>query len=71
MALKLSFTCPTHLRYNPESGQGAIRGGCIYCNALFEIYRHANLIWRNIGKDGAVEPEPIKPYKKGTPGDRD
>jgi hypothetical protein len=32
-------TCPRHPRYNPErEGRGAIRGGCRYCLAIYELY---------------------------------
>src|SRR6516162_3123541 len=31
--------CPRHPRYNPErEGAGAIRGGCRYCLAMYELY---------------------------------
>ena len=31
--------CPRHLRYNPErEGAGAIRGGCRYCLAMYDLY---------------------------------
>jgi len=31
--------CPRHPRYNPEcEGAGAIRGGCRYCLAIYELY---------------------------------
>ena len=31
--------CPRHPRYNPErDGAGAIRGGCRYCVAIYELY---------------------------------
>jgi hypothetical protein len=31
--------CPRHPRYNPErEGAGAIRGGCRYCVAIYELY---------------------------------
>ena len=31
--------CPRHPRYNPErNGAGAIRGGCRYCLAIYELY---------------------------------
>lgn len=30
--------CPRHPRYNPEcEGAGAIRGGCRYCLAMYEL----------------------------------
>ena len=31
--------CPRHPRYNREcEGAGAIRGGCRYCLAIYELY---------------------------------
>src|SRR5215469_2613030 len=31
--------CPRYPRYNPErEGAGAIRGGCRYCLAIYELY---------------------------------
>src|SRR5262249_55155089 len=31
--------CPRHSRYNPErDGAGAIRGGCRYCQSIYELY---------------------------------
>ena len=31
--------CPRHPRYNPErEGAGAIRGGCRYCLAIYDLY---------------------------------
>ena len=31
--------CPRHPRYNPErEGAGAIRGGCRYCLAMYDLY---------------------------------
>jgi hypothetical protein len=37
--LKLTFhaACPKHPVYRPSDGRGAIRGGCIYCEALYRI----------------------------------
>ena len=37
--LKLTFhgTCPKHPCYQPRAGKGAIKGGCIYCEALYRI----------------------------------
>jgi hypothetical protein len=33
--------CSRHPTYDPYSdGEGAIRGGCARCTALFEIYEH-------------------------------
>lgn len=33
----LKGKCPLHPRYNPESGEGRIRGGCRHCLALYEV----------------------------------
>jgi len=31
--------CPKHKQYNPiKSGQGAIKGGCNKCNALYKVW---------------------------------
>ena len=31
--------CPRHTHYNPErEGAGAIRRGCCYCVAIYELY---------------------------------
>lgn len=39
ITLSISARCPKHPRYNPSKhGQGAIRGGCLHCNSLWEIY---------------------------------
>jgi hypothetical protein len=35
--MKLKGKCPKHPRFNPEIGQGAIRGGCRECLALYQV----------------------------------
>jgi hypothetical protein len=35
--MKLKGKCPKHPRFNPEMGQGAIRGGCRECLALYQV----------------------------------
>jgi hypothetical protein len=35
--VKLKGKCPKHPRFNPEIGQGAIRGGCRECLALYQV----------------------------------
>jgi hypothetical protein len=43
--LKWKGRCGKHPRFDPEQGEGAIRGGCIRCYALLDIYRqHKRLI---------------------------
>jgi hypothetical protein len=40
--LKLAVKCPKHPRYNPaKDGEGAIRGSCRICLALFTLWRDA------------------------------
>lgn len=46
MAITLSFrkssrlSCPRHIRFNPDlQGEGAIRGACPGCRAVYEAYR--------------------------------
>ena len=39
MRRSVRVKCPRHPRYNPEQeGAGAIRGGCRYCVAIYELY---------------------------------
>lgn len=35
--MRLRGKCPRHPGYNPEAGQGAIRGGCATCHALYQV----------------------------------
>jgi len=37
--LKLHFhqSCPKHPYYHPREGRGAIKGGCVFCEALCRI----------------------------------
>jgi hypothetical protein len=38
--LKLQLKCPTHPRYDPSTqGEAAIRGACVRCRGLLELYR--------------------------------
>lgn len=61
--------CARHPAYNPEDGQGAIRGGCQRCHALLDVFQqHAKLVRmmrdfgpyqerlpRNASKDAATQ----------------
>lgn len=43
--LKWKGRCRKHPRFDPEQGEGAIRGGCVHCYELLEIYRqHRRLV---------------------------
>jgi hypothetical protein len=35
--MKVKGKCPKHPRFNPEMGEGAIRGGCPDCSALYQV----------------------------------
>jgi hypothetical protein len=37
--IRFKAKCNRHPKYNPEDGQGAIRGGCAKCQQLFDIYK--------------------------------
>jgi len=39
--LKLRFhqSCPKHPCYQPKEGRGAIKGGCVFCEALCKIHQ--------------------------------
>jgi hypothetical protein len=37
MKLRLKGRCSRHPRYNPEQGEGLIRGGCSQCLALYQV----------------------------------
>ncbi|MBM3788506.1 MAG: hypothetical protein FJW30_29575 [Acidobacteria bacterium] len=37
--IRFKAKCNRHPKYNPEDGEGAIRGGCPKCRQLFEIYQ--------------------------------
>jgi hypothetical protein len=40
-AIRWKGRCSKHQRYNPETdGLGGIRGGCVRCELLLEIYSH-------------------------------
>jgi hypothetical protein len=37
--VKIKLRCPKHPRYNPTQGEGAIRGACGECLALFSLMK--------------------------------
>lgn len=41
---KLRGKCPRHPGYNPEGGEGKIRGNCQQCRALFEVTKARDLL---------------------------
>lgn len=41
--MAIEIRCPKHKRYNPaRDGQGAIKGGCAWCVALWKVYVEAS-----------------------------
>jgi hypothetical protein len=43
--MKVRGKCAKHPRYNPHQGEGAIKGPCKECRALFEVVKaHEQLI---------------------------
>lgn len=45
LKMKLRGKCPVHPRYNPNLGEGAIRGGCPHCRALFAVTHAADRLY--------------------------
>jgi hypothetical protein len=42
---KIVLSCPKHKRYNPAvHGQSGIRGGCMFCDRMLDIYRQIKSI---------------------------
>lgn len=54
--IRFKAKCNRHPTYNPEDGQGAIRGGCPKCLQLFEIYQ-AYLKLTTLMKQAKNEPD--------------
>jgi hypothetical protein len=45
MKMRLKGKCPKHPGYNPEEGEGAIRGVCPHCRALYEVVAARDALW--------------------------
>ncbi len=46
--------CARHPRYDPENdGLGGIRGGCLRCEMLLEIYNHHHSLMRLVREFGS------------------
>lgn len=59
MALVLKLRCENHPRYNPVTdGEAAIRGACVRCMGLLELYRaYLNIRQSRFGEDDEVIPD--------------
>ena len=53
--------CGRHPAFDPEDGEGAIRGGCERCLALLEISRTHQKLVSQIRAFGPPKPEKPKP----------
>lgn len=61
--IRFKGRCGRHPRFNPDQGQGAIRGGCARCTKLFDIYvAHGRLVEliRQAKNDPEEAPSPKK-----------
>ena len=59
MALTIKLRCPHHPRYDPSTqGQAAIRGGCVRCNGLFDLYNYFLSVKRSYFGQGEEPTEP-------------
>ena len=56
--------CGRHPAYNPEDGEGAIRGGCERCHALLDIFRQHTKLVRAMREFGPMQDRPMKPSPK-------
>ncbi len=45
MKMRLKGKCPKHPGYNPEEREGAIRGVCHHCRALYEVVAARDALW--------------------------
>lgn len=53
--------CGRHPMYDPDDGEGAIRGGCQRCQALFEIHRHHRRLVEMMRAFGPAREKPSRP----------
>ena len=59
MALTLKLKCRSHPRYDPSTqGEAAIRGACVKCMGLLELYRaYLNIRMARFGQEDETEPD--------------
>ena len=57
MALLLALKCPHHPRYNPIAGEIGIKGGCVKCMGLLELYHAYLTIKRSRFGEDEIEPD--------------
>jgi hypothetical protein len=55
--LRIKIGCPNHPRYNPEQGEGAIRGACKFCYGLFGLYNQYLILQSMEWRDRHTETE--------------
>ena len=48
--VRIKVTCPKHRGYNPATqGEAGIRGGCVFCTALLDLQRAADVLKARVG----------------------
>lgn len=59
LMLVVKLRCPHHPRYRPQDGEAAIRGGCAFCQRLFQLYMTAGGLqremWEAVHTEGEEE----------------
>ena len=59
VSLTLKLRCHLHPRYDPtQGGEAAIRGACVRCMGLLELYRaYLNIRQSRFGEDDEIIPD--------------
>jgi len=64
--MRIKGKCSRHPGYNPESGQGAIRGGCATCQALYEVVAARDEVYASLRRFESLA-EPYLVIRKNPP----
>jgi hypothetical protein len=62
--LKAKLTCPKHPKFSPEQGEGAIRGGCVVCFAIQDVWFRLQTLKGMIQKAEAISGAPPSPQPR-------
>lgn len=46
--LSVYARCPVHIKFNPEAGLGAVKGGCPHCLELVVLCRELGALRRRV-----------------------
>lgn len=62
--VRVHASCPAHPRYNPEiGGENKIKGGCVKCRALFEVWEAKRKVETAL-RALQIVAEPFRPAKR-------